>query len=92
VSTSSVTRSRRRRILIFYLTGVAHALGSSSRPGCGGRTYILLARRTGKQLEAVRASPRRDDGPQQREVQALQTRSPFALAVRDRFQPARDIG
>ena len=42
--------------LIFYLTGIAHALGSIF-PGVvfAIAAYIFLARRTGKQLEAVMA-------------------------------------
>src|SRR5438034_10356398 len=40
--------------LVFYVTGIAHALGSIF-PGAVAAigTYILLARRTGKQLEAA---------------------------------------
>src|SRR5207245_3505813 len=65
----------------FYLPGVAHALGSIF-PGVVAAiaTYILLARRTGKQLEAVMgvAQEAMKARKPERAVQALQ--DAFALA------------
>ena len=67
--------------LAFYLPGVAHALGSIF-PGVVAAiaTYILLARRTGKQLEAVMgvAQEAMKARKPERAVQALQ--DAFALA------------
>src|SRR6266478_1706607 len=61
--------------LFFYLTGVAHALGSIF-PGLVAAvgTYILLARRTGKQLEAVMGVAQKEMMARkpERAVQALQ--------------------
>ncbi|TMB08128.1 MAG: hypothetical protein E6J66_17570 [Deltaproteobacteria bacterium] len=67
--------------LAFYLPGVAHALGSIF-PGVVAAiaTYILLARRTGKQLEAVMAVAQKEmlARKPERAVQALQ--DVFALS------------
>ena len=61
--------------LIFYLTGIAHAVGSIF-PGLVAAigAYILLARRTGKQLEAVMAVAQKEMMARkpERAVQALQ--------------------
>src|SRR6266850_4858413 len=66
--------------LVFYLTGVAHALGSIL-PGLVAAvgTYILLARRSGKQLEAVMAVAQKEMMARkpERAVEALQ--QAFAL-------------
>ncbi len=67
--------------LIFYLTGIAHAIGSIF-PGLVAAIagYILLARRTGKQLEAVMAVAQKEMMARkpERAVQALQ--DAFSLA------------
>ena len=66
---------------VFYLPGVAHALGSIF-PGVVAAiaTYILLARRTGKQLEAVMGVAQKEMMARkpERAVQALQ--DAFALS------------
>jgi predicted Zn-dependent protease len=67
--------------LIFYVPGIAHALGSIF-PGVVAAvvTYILLARRTGKQLEGVMAVAQKEMMARkpERAVQALQ--DAFALS------------
>src|SRR5256886_4367427 len=67
--------------LVFYVTGIAHALGSIF-PGAVAAigTYILLARRTGKQLEAVMGVAQKEMMARKpdRAVQALQ--DAFALS------------
>jgi predicted Zn-dependent protease len=61
--------------LLFFLTGIAHALGSIL-PGVIAAvvTYILLARRTGKQLEAAMGVAQKEMMARrpERAVQALQ--------------------
>src|SRR6266850_5766319 len=61
--------------LLFFLTGIAHALGSIF-PGVVAAvvTYILLARRTGKQLEAAMGVAQKEMVARrpERAVQALQ--------------------
>ena len=67
--------------LLFFLTGIAHAVGSIF-PGVVAAivTYILLARRTGKQLEAAMGVAQKEMMARrpERAVQALQ--DAFALA------------
>ena len=67
--------------LVFYLTGIAHWVGSIF-PGLVAAiaAYILLARRTGKQLEAVMAVAQKEMMARKpdRAVQALQ--DAFALS------------
>jgi predicted Zn-dependent protease len=67
--------------LAFYLTGIAHAIGSIF-PGvvAAVAAYILLARRTGKQLEAVMAVAQKEMVARkpERAVQSLQ--DAFALS------------
>jgi tetratricopeptide (TPR) repeat protein len=67
--------------LVFYLPGIAHAIGSIF-PGvvAAVATYILLARRTGKQLEAAMAVAQKEMMARkpERAVQALE--ATFALS------------
>src|SRR5256884_168182 len=73
--------ARGLRVLGFYVTRIAHALGSIF-PGAVAAigTYILLARRTGKQLEAVMGVAQKEMMARKpdRAVQALQ--DAFALS------------
>jgi tetratricopeptide (TPR) repeat protein len=68
--------------LLFYLTGIAHALGSIF-PGVAAAVgaYVLLARRSGKQLEAVMAVA-------QKEMMARKPERAVA-ALEEAFQLAR---
>lgn len=68
--------------LLFYLTGIAHALGSIF-PGVAAAigAYVLLARRSGKQLEAVM-------GVAQKEMMARKPERAVA-ALEEAFKLAR---